>query len=68
MRVGTSGPMFSAMIWDAMILDIMRMVYQGAKGIPRDDDAMIEAVKEAAYIVESIDKVIKGPKRRTLEV
>jgi hypothetical protein len=44
------------------------MVYQAAKGIPRDDDAMIEAVKEAAYIVENIDEEIKGPKKRTLEV
>jgi hypothetical protein len=29
---------------------------------------MIEAVKEAAYIVENIDEEIKGPKKRTLEV
>jgi hypothetical protein len=29
---------------------------------------MMEAVKEAAYIVENIDEEIKGPKKRTLEV
>jgi hypothetical protein len=29
---------------------------------------MIEAVKEAAYIVENIDEEIKGPKKKTLEV
>jgi hypothetical protein len=29
---------------------------------------MIEAVKEAAYIVENINEEIKGPKKRTLEV
>jgi hypothetical protein len=68
MRVGASGPMFRAVIWDAMTPDIKKMVYQAAKGIPKDDDAMIEAVKEAAYIVENIDEEIKGPKRRTLEV
>jgi hypothetical protein len=68
MRVGASGPMFRAVIWDAMTPDIKRMVYQAAKGIPKDDDAMIEAVKEAAYIVENIDEEIKGPKKRTLEV
>jgi hypothetical protein len=68
MRVGASGPMFRAVIWDAMTPDIKKMVYQAAKGIPRDDDAMIEAVKEAAYIVENIDEEIKGPKKRTLEV
>jgi hypothetical protein len=60
--------MFRAVIWDAMTPDIKRMVYQAAKGIPKDDDAMIEAVKEAAYIVKNIDEVIKGPKKRTLEV
>jgi hypothetical protein len=68
MRVGASGPMYRAVIWDAMTPDIKKMVYQAAKGIPRDDDAMIEAVKEAAYIVENIDEEIKGPKKRTLEV
>jgi hypothetical protein len=68
MRVGASGPMFRAVIWDAMTPDIKKMVYQSFKGIPRDDDAMIEAVKEAAYIVENIDEEIKGPKKRTLEV
>jgi hypothetical protein len=68
MRVGTSGPMLRAVIWDAMTPDIKKMVYQAAKGIPRDDDAMIEAVKEAAYIVENIDEEIKGPKKKTLEV
>jgi hypothetical protein len=68
MRVGASGPMFRAVIWDAMTPDIKKIVYQAAKGIPRDDDAMIEAVKEAAYIVENIDEEIKGPKKRTLEV
>jgi hypothetical protein len=47
---------------------IKKMVYQSFKGIPRDDDAMIEAVKEATYIVENIDEEIKGPKKRTLEV
>jgi hypothetical protein len=60
--------MFRAVIWDAMTPDIKKMVYQVAKGIPRDDDAMIEAVKEAAYIVKNIDEEIKGPKKRTLEV
>jgi hypothetical protein len=68
MRVGASGPMFRAVIWDAMTPDIKKMVYQADKEIPRDDDAMIEAVKEAAYIVENIDEEIKGPKKRTLEV
>jgi hypothetical protein len=68
MCVGASGPMFRAVIWDAMTPDIKKMVYQAAKGIPQDDDAMIEAVKEAAYIVENIDEEIKGPKKRTLEV
>jgi hypothetical protein len=29
---------------------------------------MIEAVKEAAYIVKNIDEEIKGPKKQTLEV
>jgi hypothetical protein len=29
---------------------------------------MIEAVKEAAYIVKNIDEEIKGPKKKTLEV
>jgi hypothetical protein len=66
--VGTSGPMFRAVIWDAMTPDIEKIVYQAAKGIPWDDDAMIEAVKEAAYIVKNIDEEIKGPKKRTLEV
>jgi hypothetical protein len=51
-----------------MTPDIKRMVYQAAKGIPKDDDAMIEAVKEAAYIIENIDEESKGPKKRTLEV
>jgi hypothetical protein len=60
--------MFRAVIWDAMTPDIKKMVYQAAKGIPRDDDAMIEVVKEAVYIVENIDEEIKGPKKRTLEV
>jgi hypothetical protein len=60
--------MFRAVIWDAMTPDIKKMVYQVAKGIPQDDNAMIEAVKEAAYIVENIDKEIKGPKKRILEV
>jgi hypothetical protein len=60
--------MFRAVVWDAMTPDIKKMVYQAAKGIPRDDDAMIEAVKEAAYIVENIDEEIKGPKKQTLEV
>jgi hypothetical protein len=68
MHVGASGPMFRAVIWDTMTPDIKKMVYQAAKGIPRDDDAMIEAVKEAAYIVENIDEEIKGPKKKTLEV
>jgi hypothetical protein len=68
MRVGASGPMFRAVIWDAMTPDMKKMVYQVAKGIPRDDDAMIEVVKEAAYIVENIDEEIKGPKKKTLEV
>jgi hypothetical protein len=48
--------------------DIKKMVYQAAKGIPPDDDAMIEVVKEATYIVKNIDEEIKGPKKRTLEV
>jgi hypothetical protein len=60
--------MFRAVIWDAMTPDIKKMVYQAPKGIPRDDNAMIEAVKEAAYIVKNIDEEIKGPKKRTLEV
>jgi hypothetical protein len=60
--------MFRAVISDAMTPDIKKMVYQVAKGIPKDDDAMIEAVKEATYIVENIDEEIKGPKKRTLEV
>jgi hypothetical protein len=60
--------MFRAVIWDTITPDIKMMVYQAAKGIPRDDDAMIEVVKEAAYIVENIDEEIKGPKKRTLEV
>jgi hypothetical protein len=68
MRVGASGPMFRAVIWDAMTPEIKKMVYQSFKGIPRDDDAMIEAVKEAAYIVENIEEEIKGPKKKTLEV
>jgi hypothetical protein len=68
MRVGASGPMFRAVIWDAITPEIKKMVYQSFKGIPRDDDAMIEAVKEAAYIVENIEEEIKGPKKRTLEV
>jgi hypothetical protein len=51
-----------------MTPDIKKMVYQAAKGIPRDDDTMIEAVKEAAYIVENIDEEIKGPRKRILEV
>jgi hypothetical protein len=68
MRVGASGPMFRAIIMDAMTPDIKKMVYQAAKGIPRDDDVMIEVVKEAAYIVENIDEEIKGPKKKTLEV
>jgi hypothetical protein len=34
MRVGASGPMFRAVIWDAMTPDIKKMVYQAAKGIP----------------------------------
>jgi hypothetical protein len=67
-RVGVSGPIFRAVIWDAMTPDIKKMVYQAAKGIPQDDDAMIKAVKEAAYIVENIDEEIKGPKKKTLEV
>jgi hypothetical protein len=67
MRIGASGPMFRVVIWDAMTPDIKKMVYQAAKGIPRDDDAMIEAVKEAAYIVENIDEEIKGPKKKTLD-
>jgi hypothetical protein len=29
---------------------------------------MIEAVKEAGYIIQNIDEEIKGPKKRTLEV
>jgi hypothetical protein len=60
--------MFRAVICNAMTPDIKKLVYQAAKGIPRDDDAMIEAVKEAAYIVENIDEEIKGPKKKTLEV
>jgi hypothetical protein len=68
MRVGASSPIFRAVIWDAMTPEIKKIVYQSFKGIPRDDDAMIEAVKEAAYIVENINEEIKGPKRRTLEV
>jgi hypothetical protein len=59
--------MFRAVIWDAMTPDIKKMVYQAAKGIPQDDNTMIEAVKEAAYIVENIDEEIKGPKKKTLE-
>jgi hypothetical protein len=66
--VGISSPIFRAVIWDAMTPDIKKMVYQVAKGIPQDDDAMIEVVKEAAYIVENIDEEIKGSKERTLEV
>jgi hypothetical protein len=66
--VGGSGPMFRAVIWDAMTPNIKKIVYQAAKGIPQDDDTMIEAVKEAAYIVENIDEEIKGLKKRTLEV
>jgi hypothetical protein len=68
MRVGESGPIFRAVIWDAMTPDIKKTVYQAAKGIPQDDDAMIEAVKGAAYIIENIDKEIQRPKKRTLEV
>jgi hypothetical protein len=68
MWVGTSGPMFRAVIWNTMTPDIKKMVDQAAKGIPRDDDAMIKAVKEAAYVVENINEEIKGPKKRTLEV
>jgi hypothetical protein len=34
MQVGISGPMFRAVIWDAIILDIKKMVCQAAKGIP----------------------------------
>jgi hypothetical protein len=68
MQVGISDPMFRVVIWDAMTPDIKKMVYQAAKGIPGDDDAMIEVVKEAAYIVKNIDKEIKGPKKRILEV
>jgi hypothetical protein len=60
--------MFRAVIWDAMTPDIKKMVYQVAKGIPRDDNTMIEAGKEAAYIIENIDKEIKGPTKKTLEV
>jgi hypothetical protein len=60
--------MFRAVLCDAMTPDIKKMVYQAAKGIPQDDNAIIEAVKEATYIVENIDKEIKGPKKRTLEV
>jgi hypothetical protein len=66
--VGISGHIFRVVIWDAMILDIKKIVYQAAKGIPQDYNAMIKAVKEAAYIVENIDEEIKGPKKRTLEV
>jgi type III secretory pathway lipoprotein EscJ len=60
--------MFRAVILDAMTPEIKKMVYQSFKGIPRDNDAMIEVVKEATYIVENIDEEIKGPKKRILEV
>jgi hypothetical protein len=68
MRVGTSGPIFRVVIWDAMTPEIKKMVYQSFKGILRDDDTMIEAVKEAGYIVENIEEEIKGPKKRILEI
>jgi hypothetical protein len=68
MGVGISGLMFRVVICDTMTPEIKKMVYQSFKGIPRDDDAMIEAVKEAAYIVENIEEEITGPKKRTLGV
>jgi hypothetical protein len=68
MRVGTLGPIFRAVIWDTMTPEIKKIVYQSFKGIPRDNDAMIEVVKEAAYIVKNILEEIKGPKRKILEV
>jgi hypothetical protein len=51
-----------------MTPEIKKMIYRSFNGIPRDDDAMIKAVKEATYIVENIDEEIKGPKKRMLEV
>jgi hypothetical protein len=68
MRVDASGRIFRAIIWDAMTPEILKMVYQSFKGSPQDNDTIIEAVKEAVYIVENIKEEIKGPKRRTLEV
>jgi len=44
------------------------MVYQRCGGIPTDDEEMIDAVKDAAHVVEELDEELKGSKKRTLEV